>query len=275
MYIPYAIGGLLGVLVSIMFGTFLFLGHSYDTMEAELVKCPNTAGMKSKTLLTDQGNKKFYVTFLIFICFLYILVAWRDYTYNLYIFSMAVTSEIQMDQQTAGILNTTYNAVMGLGRIVYAVLTTILPVQHLLFSQCVISIALSILMVLMGLSGPLQFWVLTCLLGFFASPNVPTLLAWANRYIVCNGLACAVVAIGMGVGGMIGTWVNGVVLQNYGAWKMLVFSLGLMLAILVLLLPMQLYANRRGERYLKSAPSIEVQPTAEHENTYLLLKQKL
>ena len=271
VYIPYAIGGLFGVLVAIIYGVFHFQGHSYDEMEAELVKPKNDVN-HSKKLINDLGNPTFYIMTLSTLCLLYIIIIGRDYCFTLYIFTIAVKSHLQMPKRQAGLLNTSYNVAMAVGRIISTIISTVIPIQIIVFYQCVITVIVLVLLVLFGLDGVVPFWILTCLLGIFVSPTVPSFLAWANRYIVCNGFAVAIIDIGIGVGGLLGTWINGLIFQKYNGQGLLVFAMYLSVAVLVIFIPMQAFAHWQGDRHLAATTQRTKSPMQDepNESTYLI-----
>ena len=101
-------------------------------------------------------------------------------------------------------------------------------------------------------------WVAISSLGFFSGPLIPSVFAWANRYIDLTAAAQMSPSMGAAAGELVIMTAVGYSFQNYGAYTIWTYQLALAGSLCVLTIAMQLIANAHGDRFGEHEPKVTV-----------------
>lgn len=101
-------------------------------------------------------------------------------------------------------------------------------------------------------------WVGVSSLGFFSGPLIPSVFAWANRYIDLTAAAQMSPSMGAAVGELVIMAAVGYSFQNYGPYTIWTFQLVLACGVCLTTIGMQLIANAHGDRFGEHEPKVTV-----------------
>ena len=94
-----------------------------------------------------------------------------------------------------------------------------------------------------------MLWVWACLSGILIGPCHPSVIGWANRYMIVTGTGMAIMSLGPGISDITILPVVGRLIEGFGIFTMAVVVLGLGSVSCVLPFAMQSTACTRGDRF--------------------------
>ena len=243
IYIPFGIIGMMGLIGSILYLILYCKGFEYEE-----VSQPSQASFTLRDLCKWDRTATFHIYFLASLFFMLCANRIRINCLNLFMYALAVSPPISLSNTLGGALMTTYCGCMTLSRLVMAGLSQKIPMTFLLWAQSVLLLVSHVLLLLMALDGPTQLWVLAGCTGLFAGAAYPSFVSWSDRYIEVQGYVMATIDIGIGVGSFTSSWLSGM-LFDYKKEDLFYLCVAGSGTILLFLLPLQVAACVRGDRY--------------------------
>ena len=68
-------------------------------------------------------------------------------------------------------------------------------------------------------------------------------MAWSNHYLIPTGVVIAIIDLGIGAGSFAATWIGGLLFDDYGATAIFYLSLSFAVLMVLITVPLQVYAN--------------------------------
>ncbi len=219
--IPYGICGAFIGLMSVIFYAFVIL--KIDTMMNQTRQSKSFREVFSPAGCVG-GYRLYGLLIMTCIFLMYVGLVGSDVSFNIFLLPLAVESKLDFSKSEAAWLNTGYYGSYTGGRLVAAVLTHPMAIELLLYSEIFGKLAVTLWIILANFGSPTEFWIMTCLNGFFSGPTYPSGIAWMNKYITVSAVAVAVLDLGVGTAILTFSWLSGYVYQYYAKIDLIYLS---------------------------------------------------
>ena len=246
VWIPYAMIGAIGLLSSVGFFVIFCLGFRYDPPEQ---RSNENHSYTLSSLCRRRRENVYPVYFLCSLFILYLLNRGRINSTNLFLFPIAANPPLNFSHTLAASVNVLYSGAMVLGRVTIGGLSHFIHMTPLLWVQSICLLATHILLAVIALNGPIEFWVLSGMCGLWCGPAYPSIVAWANNYLEVHGYIMAIIDLGIGAGTFISSWLCGYLFEYYGSVYVFYLCAAGSGLVLMVLLPLQITASKHGDRY--------------------------
>ena len=246
IYIPFAFHGSVGIC-----GGFLFIGYYLVGWRYQSTRRPNE-NTASTTDGTPSGSRRwgcFRILMAVGIYLAYIGIIIRSMSLNNFIFYVAVMGSLKLTKPRAAMLNTANNGSFVFGRFLGTIITRLIRVHILVFGCVSAVLAFTILLTLFAFNREWILWSLVCVISVFSGPCYPTLMAWADRYTVMDGIMVAIVDVGIASGAAFTLYVGAHIIHHNGPIYAFVLSGAGVTFLLAIMIILQIICYRRGHRF--------------------------
>ena len=195
-----------------------------------------------------QGNLIFGLYFVISLLFVYIFVNGAPRALPVFLFAIA-NKGLGVSTANSAVILTTHGFMGAVGRGTSAFISKCLNIKLLLFIQVMTALVLSFCLMFSGMSSAIALAVTSCLLNFMLDPIYPSIMAWADRFIIVTGSVVAIIDIGIGLGEFVALFIAGVFFQNRGSQSILTLCFLLTALVVLVYIPLQAVSWRHGDRH--------------------------
>ena len=244
VYIPFAMYGAIGVIAGLIFLGFYISGWEYESAKRA------SQSQESQVTVSGRTDRWLVIVMATSMFFAYFGIVTQNKAIAYYLFYMAINSSIQIkSKQRAALLNTVYNAICVVSRILGVIMTRFIKIHFMVFGSAFAILAIGILLVLFGFKNELSFWILTCAMALVSGPCYACVLSWADRYIPMRGLLVSVLDIGIGSGSFMSIYLGGYILHHFKPVYIFVMCAAGSLLVVIVLIPLQIYCSKKGDRF--------------------------
>ena len=275
LWIPYAISGGVGIGVSLIFFMFFCVGlpKEYWTTHrpGEEKRFLSTLSPRSCT----GGNMLYGIQMFTLLFLFYVANFGKDSALLTFTLPIAIDPDLPLEftKSNAALLITIASVCACSGRLFFAFLAKLVPIQPIVFIQIMFILVAHVILVVWGLEFMTLYWVGICLYNGFSSPLFPSVIAWADKYVKMTGVALALVNIATGVSTFIFTYCAGYVFDyksNGAAWVMYL-SMGCSVVMGLLMVAMQILGSCHGSRHSNMAVNTQDGGSSEEDERAPLL----
>ena len=224
------------ICATIMFGGTVsltivyFVFRKYSTQFWPYIKPPG------ETSTSSQSVRKDCYSIVITICLtmMSLCLFFAIYGAGDFLFSIAVSSKLQMSNMDAANLNVVYQVAAIVGNLIAIVIMHFINVTLFINMTMLAAVLTGVVATIWGLESVSMFCITTTLLMSLYAPMMSSHSAYSNTFIPATGKVLGVIQTGYGLGRLLMNLISGILFQRYGSQAVLMgFTLVTVIALII------------------------------------------